>query len=333
MDNKSPDAILGTVRQLGIVGESTAFLACCEQLRKLACCKAPVLIEGETGTGKESAARCLHYLGPRQDRAFIPFNCGAVPESMFENELFGHVQGAYTDAKSNRAGLIAQAHHGTLFLDELDGLPHTAQVALLRFLEDQKYRQLGDPTLAQADVNVIAATNADLQQKVKDGGFRADLLFRLATVRIQVPSLRERREDIPLLARHYVYSLSELYQVPGKRLDASFVTWLTRQDWPGNIRELQNCLHREFLLADGDAIRCSETTRPCAAFTLELHDFEPDYDGLKRAVVNDFDRQFLDRVMRKTKGNVSGAARLIRKDRRAVGRLLDKYGIDRTRYL
>jgi DNA-binding NtrC family response regulator len=252
---------------------------------------------------------------------------------MFENEFFGHVQGAYTDAKSNRQGLIARAQHGTLFLDEVDGLPPKAQITLLRFLEDRKYRRLGDTALDQADVSIIAATNVCLEQRVADGNFRQDLLFRLATVRIKVPTLRERRSDIALLARHYVYYLCELYELPPKRLSPSFVAWLQRQDWPGNIRELQNCLHRELLLAEGDVVHGGHSETPAVGFTLELSGFDPHYDDVKRAVVQDFERQYLDQVMRHTKGNVSQAARLIRKDRRVVGRLLDKNGIDRTRYL
>lgn len=333
MDNAGSSGTFKEGCQIGILGESDAFIACYNKVHKLACCKAPVLIEGETGTGKESAARCMHYLGSRRDQAFIPINCGAVPETVFENELFGHVQGAYTDAKTTRAGLIAQANHGTVFLDEVDGLPPKAQIALLRFLEDQKYRPLGGGSLAQADVGIISATNANLDRMVTQGSFRQDLWFRLATVRIKVPSLRERRGDVALIAHHYVYALSELYDTPPKTLDSSFLAWLERQDWPGNIRELQNCLHREFLLAEGDTIYPSEASvGRGTCFRLELRACEYDFDELKRAVVRNFEQQFLDQIMRKTKGNISQAARMMHKDRRTVGRLLEKNGIDRMRF-
>jgi DNA-binding NtrC family response regulator len=312
---------------MGILGESTAFRSCYGSLQKLAHCKAPVLIEGETGTGKDCAARCMHYLGPRQGKPLVPVNCGAIPDTVFENELFGHARGAYTDAATASEGLVDQAREGTLFLDEVDGITPRAQVALLRFLEDNTFRRLGDSGLKQADVHIIAATNADLDRMVAAGGFRQDLLFRLSTVRVRVPSLRERRADIGLLARHYVYLLSELYQTPPKCLDPAFAAWLERQEWPGNIRELQNCLHRAFLLADGDII-CGEE-RECAhdGFRLEVLDFDRDYDSLRQAVIRDFECQYLTRVMQRCGGNISQAARLLGKDRRAVGRLLQKNGV------
>jgi DNA-binding NtrC family response regulator len=322
-----------TFARLGIVGESAAFLDCYRQIKRLARSKAPLLIEGETGTGKECAARCAHYLGPRREQPFVPVNCGALPDSTFENELFGHAQGAYTDARTARDGLVARAGRGTLFLDEVDALTPKAQVALLRFLEDGTYRRLGDTALQQADVGIVAATNADLERRVADGRFRQDLLFRLSTLRLRLPSLRERRADIALLARNYVYALSELYEAPLKQLAPDFVAWLEQQPWPGNVRELQNCLHRAFLLTDGDLIGAPGTAAAtCPAFNLHVHALEPGYDALKRSVLREFQRQYLDRLMRNTGGNVSHAARLLGKDRRAVGRLLVKNGIDRASY-
>ena len=332
MSTRSP-AMRDEFTRLGIVGESAAFLDCYEQLKRFARSKAPLLIEGETGTGKECAARCLHYLGPRQGGPFVPVNCGALPESMFENELFGHAQGAYTDAKNARDGLIGRAQHGTLFLDEVDGLTAKGQTALLRFLEDKTYRRLGDTSLQQADVAVVAATNTSLEGRVSDGNFRQDLVFRLSTLRVRLPSLRERRDDIAPLANHYVYALSELYDVLPKRLAPGFVEWLERQPWPGNVRELQNYLHRAFLLTDGDTIDGGERASCTAStFTLELCSFERDYDAMRGAVIREFERQFLDQIMRRTGGNISQAARLLGKDRRAVGRLLAKNGLARHNY-
>jgi DNA-binding NtrC family response regulator len=327
------DDIPDPIARLGIVGQSVAFHDCYRQIRRLARSKAPLLIEGETGTGKECAARCAHYLGPRQDQPFMPVNCGALPDSMFENELFGHAQGAYTDARTARDGLVARAGRGTLFLDEVDALTPKAQVALLRFLEDRTYRRLGDSAEQRADVAILAATNADLDRRAADGHFRQDLLFRLSTLRLRLPALRERRTDIALLARNHVYALSELYEAPLKQLAPGFVAWLEQQPWPGNIRELQNCLHRAFLLTDGDIIENDAPDRgPCIGFSLELRSLDAGYDGLKRAVMREFERQFLDRVMRDTGGNVTRAARLLGKDRRALGRLLVRNGIDRARY-
>lgn len=318
------------LRQIGILGESTAFRSCYGDLQKLAHCKAPVLVEGETGTGKECAARCLHYLGPRQARPLVPVNCGAIPDTVVENELFGHARGAYTDAGTASRGLVDQAQKGTLFLDEVDGLSPRGQVVLLRFLEDNSFRRLGDSGLKRVDVHIIAATNADLNQMVADGAFRQDLLFRLSTVRVRVPSLRERRADIGLLARHYLYFLSELYQTPPKRLDPAFAAWLERQDWPGNIRELQNYLHRAFLLSDGDVVHGEEAGPGDEGFRLEVTDFDRDYDALRQEVVRAFECQYLTRVMERCAGNISQAARLLGKDRRAVGRLLQKNGVRHT---
>jgi two-component system response regulator GlrR len=187
-----------------LVGGSPAFLAAVERVPLVAKCEANVLISGETGTGKELFARAIHYLSPRAGNPFIPISCGAIPVELVENELFGHIQGAFTSATSSQPGLIYQAHGGTLFLDEIDCLPLASQVKLLRLLQEKEYRQLGSSKVLQADVRVIAATNIELEKAVSDGKFRQDLYYRLNILPLALPPLRERKEDIPLLARHFL---------------------------------------------------------------------------------------------------------------------------------
>ena len=180
----------------GMVGRSEAFLASLRLIEKIGRCDAPVLIEGETGTGKELAARAIHYGGARTDGPFIPVNCGAIPDALVENELFGHRSGAYTDARRDHVGLVAQAEHGTLFLDEVDALSPKAQVTLLRFLQDQQYRPLGGGETRSADVRVITACNTDLAHLTETGVFRLDLMYRIKLLHLRLPPLRERGEDV-----------------------------------------------------------------------------------------------------------------------------------------
>jgi DNA-binding NtrC family response regulator len=322
---------------LNIVGQSPKFVACIDKINRFAMARAPILITGETGTGKEVAARALHYLGPRSTFPFVPVNCGALPDQMFENELFGHIKGAYTDAKEKSPGLVTIAEKGTLFLDEVDSLPLKSQTALLRFLQDQIYRPLGDNKYHYADVTVISATNTDLVVKVAQQTFRQDLLFRLNTIIIELPPLRERREDIPAIANHYMYRLSELYGTPIKTLSQVLLNWLAAQNWPGNVRELENFLHRQFLLADGDQIDFVKADKQ-SEDNVTLLNISPEclkksYDEAKKILLHEFERQFLHQIMEKTQGNLSYAARLVNKDRRSLGRLLKKNGIDRSDYL
>src|SRR4029077_10830352 len=194
-----------------MIGNSPALLAALGLIDKIARCDAPVIIEGETGTGKELAARAIHYWGKRSVRPFIPVNCGAIPDALIENELFGHRPGAYTDARGEYTGLIAHAQHGTLFLDEVDTLTPRAQVTLLRFLQDQQYRPLGGGAACSADVRIIAASNGDLAKLTEGGLFRLDLLFRLQILELRLPPLRERPGDVTLLASHFLRICAERF--------------------------------------------------------------------------------------------------------------------------
>ena len=323
---------------LNILGQSAAFLETLRLIKKFAHSRAPVLIEGETGTGKELAARALHYLGPRKGQPFIPVNCGALPDPLFENELFGHEKGAFTDAKNSQPGLIAQAQGGTLFLDEVDSLSARAQVTLLRFLQDNLYRPLGSTKLIEGAVCIVAAANINLESQVKRGEFREDLFYRLNVVKLSMPALRERREDICLLARHFLRTHSQIYEKAPCTFHPESLEWLELRQWPGNVRQLENLIHREFLLADKPVIRIdpdryesSTAERPFV--TLKNTAFKCGFKEIREMVIHDFEKQYLHQLMLKTRGNVSQAAVLARKERRSLGRLLKEHGINRQNYL
>src|SRR3954452_20516723 len=230
-----------------MIGRSHTFLKAVELIDKIASCDVPVLIEGETGTGKEIVAQAIHYGGARRRYPFVPVNCGAIPDALIENELFGHERGAYTDAQSKRGGVIASAQRGTLFFDEVDALSPKAQVTLLRFLQDQCYTPLGAGELCRADVRVIAASNKDLSKLVEQESFRLDLLFRLKVMQLALPPLRARTGDAALLAAHFIRVCSTKFGRGEKTLHPETVGWFDKYDWPGNIRELENLISREYL--------------------------------------------------------------------------------------
>lgn len=243
-------------RSLHLLGNAPPFLEALRRISKVSVCDANVHIQGETGTGKELAARAIHALSPRRKCPFVPVNCGALPDSLVESELFGHARGAFTDAKEAQLGVVGQALGGTLFLDEIDSLSPRSQVVLLRFLQEREYRPVGGRLISDADVRVISASNADLESTVERGGpFRHDLLYRLNVLAVRMPPLRERRPDILPLAHAILERLGRQYRRPGVRLDPESARALDRYAWPGNVRELENVLLREFLLADGPVIR------------------------------------------------------------------------------
>jgi DNA-binding NtrC family response regulator len=317
--------------RLHLVGRSPVFKKMVNLIVKVSKSLAPVLIMGETGAGKELGARALHYLGPHSAGPFITVNCGALPENLIVNELFGHVKGAYTDAATGQEGLVAQAQHGTLFLDEVETLHPQAQATLLRFIEEKRYRSLGSRKLVQADVRIISATNADLEQMVKKGQFRRDLLYRLNVIQLHVPPLRHRSGDIELIAEYYLTKFRKTYNEPDKYLHPLTLEWLRCYDWPGNVRELAHRLEREFLLAEGPVIFFGEACR-----LEDLRKKSPErsisFQDAKALAVNDFEKRYLFNLMRRTKGNVSQAARLAGKERRALGKLLKKHGIERKQF-
>lgn len=320
----------------GLIGESGVFLSMLAAISKIAGYDATVLITGETGSGKELAARAIHYQGKRSNKPFIPVNCGALPDLLIENELFGHAKGAYTDARDSQTGLISQAEGGTLFLDEVDALSPKAQVSLLRFLQDGHYRPLGGNRMETADVRILAASNDDLPSLVKQDRFRADLHYRLNVMELVVPPLRDRGEDIALLARHFIDEAACRYNMTRLDLHPETLLWLNRQRWLGNVRELQNRIQREFLMCDGpnvlisDPLPDSERRKKAdrRLTTLHMHTNTLNFNEAKQATLQAFERSHLIRLMRESAGNVSQAARLAGKERRALGKLLKKYCIE-----
>jgi two-component system response regulator GlrR len=316
-----------------MIGQSDEFKAALHLVEKIARNDAPVLIEGETGTGKELVARALHYGGARRDHPFIPLNCGALPDTLMENELFGHRKGAYTDAKSEQAGVIAHADHGTLFLDEIDALTPRAQIVFLRFLQDQQYRPLGSGEARSADVRIVAASNADLDVLTRRGDFRLDLLYRLKVMHIVLPPLRERCGDTALLAEHFLARCAARFKSGEKRLTPDSLQRMEGYDWPGNVRELENFIYREYLLSDDGVIDVAMPglcRQPAALPRPDLAQIS--FKQAKNRAIAEFERQYVADILSATAGNVTKAASLVGKERRAFGRLLKKHDIDKSPY-
>ena len=224
-----------------LIGQSPVFRKAVCLIERMANCSASVLLCGETGTGKELAARAIHYLSPCRHLPFIPVNCGAFPDMLVESELFGHARGAFTDARDAQVGLVAQANGGTLFLDEVDSLSLKAQIALLRFLQDGSYRPLGAGKAVTSKARIVAATNADLVELVKRGAFRSDLFYRLYVVPVRMPPLRERAGDVILLAEEFLKRSAQQHGSGPRYIDAASRRLLERYHWPGNVRELAQC--------------------------------------------------------------------------------------------
>jgi DNA-binding NtrC family response regulator len=317
--------------QAKLVGEAPAFLKSIARLPAIARSDAAVLISGETGTGKELVARAVHYLSDRAPYPFVAVNCGALPDTLLEDELFGHERGAFTDAHAKKTGLLAHAEKGTLLLDEVDALSGKAQIVLLRMLQDKKYRPVGGTSEQQADVRILAATNATVDQLVEQGAFRSDLYYRLCVFSVRLPALRERVEDIPRLASHFIRKHTP-EGTPPLTLGAGAIQCLLAHSWPGNVRELENAIIR--------AIHVSEDRANVAADDFGLPVQEPPaasacaeqapglFRTLKRQAIESFERAYLTRLMADYHGNISKAARAAGKERRDLGKLLKKCRID-----
>ena len=306
-----------------IIGESPAFLDKVRCVPRFARCDATLLISGESGTGKELFARAIHYLSPRADRPFVPVNCGALPENLVESEIFGHKRGAFTGAASDQAGLIREAEGGTLFLDEIDTLTPTAQVKLLRFLQDGEYHPVGSPQILRANIRVVAAGNADFSQIVREGKFREDLFYRLNVLALTLPALRERRGDILLLAHDFLEKHAALAEARSKNLSLAALNRLLSHSWPGNVRELQNVLTRAIVLSDHDSIEPSDLDLPEDGPAAE----EQSFRAMKSHAVQRFEHDFLATVLRANDGNITRAASAVKKNRRAFWELLRKHGL------
>jgi DNA-binding NtrC family response regulator len=315
-----------------LIGKSEAFLKAIGQLPAIAKAEASVLITGETGTGKELVARAIHYLSERAAFPFIAINCGSLPDTLLEDELFGHERGAFTDAHARRSGLINQAEKGTLFLDEVDALTRKAQVTLLRVLQDKRFRAIGSCSEQQADVRILAASNVAIDQLVQTGQLRADLYYRLNVFSVNLPSLRERREDILVLAAHFL-SKHALSQKAALWLTPAACAQLVLSDWPGNVRELESAIIRGIHLSRNGVIDVSDLglntiPGPQAALAQSSSPDRLSFKAGKQAVIKAFEKDYLIRIMYEYHGNISRAAQAAGKERREFGKLLKKYQLD-----
>ena len=315
-----------------LVGAAPAFLNAIAQLPAVAKSDAAVLLSGETGTGKELVARAIHYMSDRAPFPFVAVNCGALPDTLLEDELFGHERGAFTDAHAKKPGLVAHADKGTLFLDEVDTLSGKAQVALLRLLQDKRYRPVGTTSEQQGDIRILSATNVAIDQLVRCSALRSDLYYRLCVFSIRLPPLRERIEDMPRLVAHFIKKHTPHGAVPRALSPQARETLLTYA-WPGNVRELENAVIRGIYVSEGrDLVSVEDLGLPCAARATGGSSSEPvegsPFRALKRRAIESFERAYLTQLMSDHQGNVSQAARAAGKERRDLGKLLKKCQID-----
>jgi transcriptional regulator with GAF, ATPase, and Fis domain len=303
-----------------LVGRSPTIRQVVHIIGMVGCRRATVLITGETGTGKELAATALHLAGPRRHAPLVALNCSALPDQLLESELFGHVRGAFTGAIQNRVGRFEQAHRGTLFLDEIGDLPLDLQAKLLRVLQEREFQRVGSSETVRVDVRVVAATNCDLVRRIEQGRFREDLFYRLNVVPIQMPALRERPEDVPLLAEHFVEKICRIEAVPLKRLAADAITRLRLHSWPGNVRELENAVEMAVVLSGDRAwLTASDFPNPARVPVRHLPSALPgrvvsvpdgglDYEE----TITSIERSILQQALEKTGGNKKAAARMLR---------------------
>jgi two-component system response regulator HydG len=309
----------------GMVGNSPAFRAALDTLRQVAPASATVLLLGESGTGKELAARLLHDLSPRAAAPFVPVNCAAIPETILESELFGYERGAFTGATQRKEGRFQRAHGGTLFLDEVGDMSPGVQAKLLRVLQDGVVEPLGGTQPVQVDVRIVAATNRDLASEVRAGRFREDLFYRLDVVTVRLPALRDRREDVPLLAAAFLRSFAERNRREVSGFTDAALQALSSYDWPGNVRELQHAVERAVVLCRGDVIDVADLPDPVRsaapgrsgppATTLSIPVGTP---------LEEIERHVIRETLRLTRGDKNLAARLLRVAPRTIYRKLDR---------
>ncbi|HLD28951.1 MAG TPA: sigma-54 dependent transcriptional regulator, partial [bacterium] len=302
-----------------IIARSEKMRRVLERVSRVAGTYSTVYISGESGTGKEIIAKAIHYASERKNKAFVAINCAAIPETLLENELFGHEKGAFTNAIRTHRGLFAQAHEGTIFLDEIGDMPLSIQAKLLRVLQERKFYPLGSGRAVEVDVRVIVATNKDLEAEVKRGLFREDLFYRIHVVPIDLPPLRKRKEDIPPLAEHFVGEISRRMKKNIKGISAMAMQKLMLHDWPGNVRELENTIEHAADITRHDIIN--------EDIILPRKDLPTEPLRPLREAVEDFKRGYLVRLLEFTKGNVSKAAELAGRYRADFYNLLKKHDV------
>jgi DNA-binding NtrC family response regulator len=307
----------------GIVGEHPKLLKVLETIAQVARTRAPVLILGESGTGKELVADAIHRNSPRVDHPIVKINMGAITPTLFESEMFGHVRGAFTDARADRKGHIASADGGTLFLDEIGELQRADQVKLLRVLQDQRYQPVGSSATCQADLRVVSATNRELAELVASGEFREDLFYRLNLITIRLPPLRERRSDIAPLARHIAARVADSYGLGEVVLAPDALDWLSGQPWPGNIRQLKQTLERALLLAGKQHLGQADFLAASA-----VDDGAPGSRlGVDGMTLEQVERHMIEQALQQHTGNISRMAKALGLSRTALYRRLERHGL------
>jgi Nif-specific regulatory protein len=311
-----------------IIGNSREMRRVYEEVAQVAGTPTTVMIRGESGTGKELVAHAIHYNSPRAAKAFVKVNCGALPESLIESELFGYEPGAFTDARAQKKGRFELADGGTIFLDEVGELSLSTQVKLLRVLQEKEFERLGGIQPIKVDVRVVTATNRDLEQAMRTGGFREDLYYRLNVFSIFMPALRDRKTDIPLLADHFVEKYATSLGKAVRRISTPAIDMLMSYHWPGNVRELENCIERAVLVAAGGVIHGHDLTATLqtaqGSGTLPAASLD--------AAVGEYEKDLILDALKTARGNQTEAARILRSTPRVIGYKLKKYGIEPGHY-
>jgi DNA-binding NtrC family response regulator len=315
-----------------IIGTGPWIKELYDRIAMVAATDVTVAIFGESGTGKELVARTIHTSSPRHDAPFVIVNCAAIPEALLEDELFGHVRGAFTDATRDREGLLAAAHTGTLFLDEIGELRLALQGKLLRVLQSQEFRRIGDDQDRRVDVRIVTATNRDLDQLVARGSFRQDLYYRINVFPMHLPPLRDRPEDIPLLVHHFISKHRGRLGNSIEAIAPGALRRLAAYDFPGNVRELENKVHEAMVVAEGPMITEADIALPAGRGASARPDLTRPFRELKQEAIDGFEKAYLTELLRAHRGNLTQAARAARMDRKNLWSLVVRHGLDREQF-
>jgi len=305
-----------------IIGEDPKLIEILEIIKRVAPTHAPVLITGESGTGKELIASAIHQYSTRRAKPFVKVNLGGIPASLFESEMFGYRRGAFTDAKSDHPGRFVKAHKGTIFLDEIGDLNFTSQVKLLRVLQDQTFERLGDQNSITVDVRVLSATNHNLYSLVNNGSFREDLLYRINLIQIEVPPLRQRINDIPLLANYFIGQALRTYSLPAKSISKEATEWLCHQSWPGNVRELKNIMERTLILTTRDQIKPEDFI-----LAQKTGQNNNSASSISSGTLDAMEKQMIISAIEECGGNLSRSSEKLGISRATLYRKMEKHGI------
>jgi DNA-binding NtrC family response regulator len=315
-----------------IIGSSPAMMSILNRIKQVAKSMATILIQGESGTGKELVAKAIHAYSDRREKPLMTIDCTAIPEQIIESELFGHKKGAFTSAWNDKKGLVDKANQGTLFLDEVGELNTVMQAKLLRLLQEGEYKPVGGLNTRHADIRFVAATNHDIRQRIAEKKFREDLFYRLNVICFRLPALRERREDIPLLVRHFLEKYSKLNNKEIRDIEPKAISMLMAREWPGNVRQLENVIERGVILCQSDRIRLedlmSERTdsRPLPYFNEAVYRLP--FREAKEAVIKAFHRQYIQAILQQNRGNISRAADQAGVQRQYLHRIMKHENID-----